>query len=453
MDRLEQGLARWKAGYGTTLRFPARGCWHAIPTPTRAPTSRRCDAPPRRCWACALCLPRFAFLPLEPGRSDRLAPAGRPGPPHSLPDSSARSWRPQLRVLRRSPGRGLSRRAGIAILNWLAGGGSSAYEDLFVLWAGAGAAHPPRRALLHLLVPLCALALPLLYESTNGEVIGDMLAEGLILVVLDVILIGFSTRCAVSARACGPALRWRAAWRTSTPSPGSATEGLRRGADRRSRTRRPREHVVAVGLVDVDNLKRVNDNFGHLEGDRCLRDVARAMERSVRKADRCFRWGGDEFVVVLPSSNRTTADSVLVRLADAVTARCERPDGRPVNLTWAVARSARVEPGGRAGQPMWRSWSARRRRGARPARAPRPWSGRARCRPRRRRRPRRASRAREERRRAIEPVAVLGQHPTRRLLLLVHDAAHLGVHEPPGWRPTRARHPEAGSSAARPARR
>jgi diguanylate cyclase len=94
---------------------------------------------------------------------------------------------------------------------------------------------------------------------------------------------------------------------------------------------------VAVGLVDVDNLKRVNDNFGHLEGDRCLRDVARAMERAVRKADRCFRWGGDEFVVVLPSSNRTTADSVLVRLADAVTAACESPDGRPVNLTWAVA--------------------------------------------------------------------------------------------------------------------
>jgi diguanylate cyclase (GGDEF)-like protein len=228
--------------------------------------------------------------------------------------------------------------AGIAMLNWFAGGGSSAYEDLFVLWAGAGAAHPPRRALLHLLVLLCALALPLLYESTSGEVIGDMLAEGLILVVLDVILIGFLYQMR----------RQRTGLRTGVEvarrlARVDALTGLgnRRAFDEAltvEAARAARENSsVAVGLVDVDNLKRVNDNFGHLEGDRCLRDVARAMERSVRKADRCFRWGGDEFVVVLPSSNRTTADSVLVRLADAVTAACEAPDGRPVNLTWAVA--------------------------------------------------------------------------------------------------------------------
>jgi diguanylate cyclase (GGDEF)-like protein len=56
--------------------------------------------------------------------------------------------------------------------------------------------------------------------------------------------------------------------------------------------------------VDLDGLRRINDRFGHVEGDHCLQQAARAMEESARSSDRCFRWGGDEFVVVLPA--RTT---------------------------------------------------------------------------------------------------------------------------------------------------
>jgi diguanylate cyclase (GGDEF)-like protein len=97
---------------------------------------------------------------------------------------------------------------------------------------------------------------------------------------------------------------------------------------------------LSVGLVDIDGLRRVNDGWGHLEGDRCLREVALAMERSLRATDRCFRWGGDEFVLVLPGSDQAAADDVLARMAASVGGSCAAPDGRSIELTWGSAAIA-----------------------------------------------------------------------------------------------------------------
>ena len=83
---------------------------------------------------------------------------------------------------------------------------------------------------------------------------------------------------------------------------------------------------LSIGIADLDDLKGINDRHGHLEGDRCLSEAARAIELSVRMTDRCFRWGGDEFVIVLPSSDRAVAEEVLRRMAMAVAAVCETQD-------------------------------------------------------------------------------------------------------------------------------
>ena len=236
--------------------------------------------------------------------------------------------------------------AGIAGLNYLAGGGSSAYEDLYVLWLGTGAAHPPRRALTHLAVMVAALALPLIYEGTSGETIDDMAAEALILVVIGVLLTAY--QAGVRRQRAGLQAGAEVARRLARVDEVTGL-GNRRAFDEAltvELARAAREQVpLSVGLVDVDNLKRINDLHGHIEGDRCLAEVARAMERSVRGSDRCFRWGGDEFVVVMSGTDRATAEQVLGRMVETADLACEPGDGRSVELTWGAAE---LEPGGNA---------------------------------------------------------------------------------------------------------
>lgn len=58
--------------------------------------------------------------------------------------------------------------------------------------------------------------------------------------------------------------------------------------------------VFAVIMIDVDHFKRVNDAFGHLIGDKVLVDLAEVLRRHVRESDIVGRWGGEEFLLVLP---------------------------------------------------------------------------------------------------------------------------------------------------------
>jgi diguanylate cyclase (GGDEF)-like protein len=228
--------------------------------------------------------------------------------------------------------------AGIAVLNYLAGGGSSAYEDLYVLWLGAGAAHPPRRALTHLGATVAALALPVFYEGTSGAVLSDMAAEALILIAIGVLLTAY--QMGVRRQRLGLEAGAEVARRLASVD-GVTGLGNRRSFDETLTVevaRAAREHVaLSLGLVDVDNLRRVNDRYGHLEGDRFLAEVARAMERSVRATDRCFRWAGDEFVVVMPATDRATAEQALERMAEGVREVVETRDGRTAELTWGAA--------------------------------------------------------------------------------------------------------------------
>lgn len=72
-------------------------------------------------------------------------------------------------------------------------------------------------------------------------------------------------------------------------------------------------------LVDTDNFKTINDNFGHLKGDEVLVQLARILEASSRAGDFIFRWGGEEFVLLLPRTALETALEVAERIRDGVT--------------------------------------------------------------------------------------------------------------------------------------
>ncbi len=77
---------------------------------------------------------------------------------------------------------------------------------------------------------------------------------------------------------------------------------------------RRQEQDLALLMVDIDDFKRINDTFGHLEGDRALRDVADLLRRGVRIFDVCARYGGEEFAIVMPGATRQMAVQVAERI-------------------------------------------------------------------------------------------------------------------------------------------
>ena len=73
---------------------------------------------------------------------------------------------------------------------------------------------------------------------------------------------------------------------------------------------------LTLVYIDVDNFKQVNDRFGHAKGDELLRLIAKAIQTSIRVYDVVARIGGDEFVLLLPETNKEQAQSVLSRIGE-----------------------------------------------------------------------------------------------------------------------------------------
>ncbi len=81
-------------------------------------------------------------------------------------------------------------------------------------------------------------------------------------------------------------------------------------------------------LCDIDHFKRYNDAFGHLEGDRALRRVAEIMSRELRQGDELYRYGGEEFFVVLRQQSAETAKLAMERVRRALeSASIAQPEG------------------------------------------------------------------------------------------------------------------------------
>jgi diguanylate cyclase (GGDEF)-like protein len=80
------------------------------------------------------------------------------------------------------------------------------------------------------------------------------------------------------------------------------------------------ESPVSLLMLDLDNLKSINDTFGHSTGDHALCKVATALAGSIRPYDLCVRYGGDEFIVVLSGCGREEAESKLHELQQAIDA-------------------------------------------------------------------------------------------------------------------------------------
>jgi len=75
---------------------------------------------------------------------------------------------------------------------------------------------------------------------------------------------------------------------------------------------------LALLMVDLDHFKDINDTHGHLVGDEALREVARLLQGAVRTVDLVGRYGGEEFVIVLPETNPEGAVAFAERLREKV---------------------------------------------------------------------------------------------------------------------------------------
>ncbi|MGA1862350.1 diguanylate cyclase [Deferribacter thermophilus] len=77
-------------------------------------------------------------------------------------------------------------------------------------------------------------------------------------------------------------------------------------------------HEVGVILIDIDNFKRINDEYGHQIGDIVLQDVAEVLETNCRRYDYVGRYGGEEFLIVLPGLNSYSTSKVAERIRKEV---------------------------------------------------------------------------------------------------------------------------------------
>jgi diguanylate cyclase (GGDEF)-like protein len=227
----------------------------------------------------------------------------------------------------------------LAVLQWLAGGHGSPYERLFLLpILYVAMLHPPRRIVAILGFVALALAAPFLYGGWNADAAGASGAAFVIwsaLAVLGSLLMRGvrAQRLALSADEASARAEARIDKLTGLHNRRGFDEALEREVERARRS----GSRLSVAMIDVHSFKKINDGWGHAEGDRCLHEVAEAIGVTVRKPDLCFRWGGDEFALILTGTGAEAAAPLGARLRREVHDRCRRPDEAPMEITFAVA--------------------------------------------------------------------------------------------------------------------
>jgi diguanylate cyclase (GGDEF)-like protein len=231
--------------------------------------------------------------------------------------------------------------ATLTLLVWV---GGRPYVPLFLIpLLYVAAVHPPRRVLVMFVAVAAGAAAPLVYDGWDSQFAAEIVAELLLWFSLGLVTMVYSAtvkldRLALMAGEQKASALARRDALTGLGNRRAFDEALDRVVAGARRSDRPLSLVIA----DIDDFKSVNDTHGHLEGDRCLREVAAVIARTVRPSDACFRWGGDEFAVIMPSTDATQAEAAVQRVAAAVTAEVAPPGDAPVSLRYGVAE---IRPG------------------------------------------------------------------------------------------------------------
>ena len=233
--------------------------------------------------------------------------------------------------------------AGTALIGWVAflAGAQSPYSHLllFVVMATALAQPPPRLAAV-LVVVACVAFAPVAYDPDDFQA-GDAAMHVILWLGLSVFITGLIGKLREQRRE----LRRIGEEAEATARVDELTGLRNRRAfeeDLATEIERSRRggHALSLAVVDLDDFKSINDVHGHLAGDTALQSVAGVLTREVRTIDGRYRWGGDEFAVLLPTADGVLAEGAMGRLKAAIETDCRRPDGRPLRMTYGVAELA-----------------------------------------------------------------------------------------------------------------
>ena len=93
---------------------------------------------------------------------------------------------------------------------------------------------------------------------------------------------------------------------------------------------------VHVMLLDIDNFKRVNDTYGHVAGDKILMFIANILRKTLRDGDKVFRFGGEEFVIILNRINTTDSASTAERIIELISSNRLVYQGDSLSVTLSI---------------------------------------------------------------------------------------------------------------------
>jgi diguanylate cyclase (GGDEF)-like protein len=94
--------------------------------------------------------------------------------------------------------------------------------------------------------------------------------------------------------------------------------------------------MLSVAFVDIDHFKKINDNHGHEIGDQILRAVAEFVKRQLRKGDTLARWGGEEFLLLLPHTSLGGAQVLAEKICKTVAEHVFQIDGKEYSVTLTI---------------------------------------------------------------------------------------------------------------------
>ena len=233
-----------------------------------------------------------------------------------------------------------------ATYRYAAGAGGPFHQLLLLACLYGAAVHPAPRAFLVLGYTSVAAASPAVYGDTGQDFVPLLVGHLALTWSLGVLILVWTTRVRALRREVSEAREQADHLARIDPLTGlgnrrALEEALAVAVAHARRADMP----LSVLVADLDDFKSVNDSFGHHAGDDVLKAASRAFTGAVRLPDPCFRWGGDEFVALLPGADEETAREVADRISATVAAHCTRPDGLPLKMTIGATELTEGETG------------------------------------------------------------------------------------------------------------